>query len=67
MTPTIPAMTTTTVSAKTRTASLPNMSKCSRPARQGFAKTSGATDSIEGAWDGIVFGPYVVPLSRRVE
>ena len=59
-------MTSTTVSAKTRTAALPKINR-EQPDRRGLAKTSGATDSIEGAWDGIVFGPYVVRLSRRVE
>ena len=60
-------MTPTTSSAKTRTAALPNISKGSVPGRPGFSKTTGAALSIDGAWDGIVFGPYLVPLSRRVE
>jgi hypothetical protein len=45
---------------------LPKITKGSLPARPGFAKTS-AAQSIDGTWNGIIFGPYPVPLSRRVE
>ncbi|MEI9999957.1 MAG: hypothetical protein WDO13_12780 [Verrucomicrobiota bacterium] len=51
--------------AKTRTAALPKLGKSAT--RQDPAKNGAAIDLDDGAWAPIVFGPYLVPLTRRVE
>jgi hypothetical protein len=56
---------TTTENTKTRTAALPNLNKTGTPGRTGNAKTEAQASGH--AWSGIVFGPYLVPLTRRAE
>jgi hypothetical protein len=52
---------------KTRTAALPNVSKGLAQARQIQAKINGRTSTLGSTWAPPVFGPYLVPLTRRVE
>jgi hypothetical protein len=54
-------------SAKSRTVALPNVNKGLLQARHIQAKLNGRTSPSEGAWGPMAFGPYLVPLTRRVE
>jgi hypothetical protein len=56
-----------TPNTKSRTAALPKINKNLLNVGQGAAKTGASSETIESAWTGMVFGPYLVPLGRRVE
>jgi hypothetical protein len=60
-------MSPTTDSAKSRTVALPHVNKNILTGRQVAGKTTGAGLGADGSWNGMFFGPYLVPLSRRVE
>jgi hypothetical protein len=53
--------------ARSRTVALPNVNKGLLQARHLQAKLSGRASALEGAWGQMTFGPYLVPLSRRIE
>jgi hypothetical protein len=55
-----------TTSAKSRTVALPNINK-GLPAHPIQAKLNGRISTGDGALSPMVFGPYLVPLSRRAE
>jgi hypothetical protein len=59
-------MTPTTNSAKNRTVALPKITKNMITGQQGNAKDN-STDVTDAVWSGLVFGPYLVALSRRAE
>jgi hypothetical protein len=52
--------------AKSRTVALPNVNK-GLTDRQSSAKGLNVAAMVENVWNGVAFGPYLVPLSRRVE
>ena len=52
--------------SKSRTVALPNVNKGLMQVRQIQGKLQGRA-SNEGGWGSMVFGPYLVPLTRRVE
>ena len=56
-----------TKTAKTRTAALPVINKSFLPAREDSAKTSDMALLVDDIVNGMIFGPYLVSLSRRVE
>ena len=53
--------------AKNRTVALPNLNKGLMQARHIQAKLNGRSYAGEGAWGPMVYGPYLVPVTRRVE
>lgn len=54
-------------SAKTRTVALPNVNKGLLQPPPAQARPNGRLSVGEGGWGSMVFGPYLVPLTRRVE
>lgn len=60
-------MTPTTDSAKNRTVALPKLNPGALTGAKGTARNRDVTALVDAMWNGTVFGPYVVPLSRRVE
>ena len=52
---------------KTRTAALPKINKNLLTGGQGTGKSGATSESHDSAWNGMIFGPYLVPLTRRVE
>ena len=60
-------MTPTTKTAQTRTASLPVINKSFLPAHQDAAQTNDVAQMVDDILNGMIFGPYLVSLSRRVE
>ena len=58
---------TPSTNTKTRTAALPKIHKNLLNGVQVAAKSGSGSESSDSAWNGIVFGPYLVPLTRRVE
>jgi hypothetical protein len=58
-------MTSNTSSAKSRTVALPQFSKSALTGGKAPAKT--VDELVDAMWNGTVFGPYLVPLSRRAE
>jgi len=60
-------MTSNTSSAKNRTVALPQLNKSVLTGSKAPAKTHDVSALVDAMWNGTVFGPYLVPLSRRVE
>ena len=60
-------MTSNTSSAQSRTVALPQIAKSAMTGGKVPAKTHDVKELVDGMWNGMVFGPYLVPLSRRVE
>ncbi len=60
-------MTNTTTSAKNRTVALPTLSKSAQTDGKNAAKNPDVAALVDAMWNGAVFGPYLVPLSRRAE
>ncbi len=60
-------MTSNTSSAKNRTVALPQFTKTPLTGSKAPAKSHDVNALVDAMWNGIVFGPYLVPLSRRVE
>jgi hypothetical protein len=60
-------MTSNTASAKSRTVALPQFTKNAMPGGKTPAKSSEVNALVDAMWNGMVFGPYLVPLSRRAE
>jgi len=60
-------MRSTNNTAKTRTASLPLINKSILPARQDPAEAGDVALLVDDILNGMIFGPYLVPVSRRVE
>jgi hypothetical protein len=58
-------MTPTPGTAKSRTVALPN--KSTLTGAKGAAKNHDVAALVDAMWNGTVFGPYLVPLSRRAE
>ncbi len=60
-------MTSNTSSAKSRTVALPQINKNAATGSKTPVKGHDVNALVDGMWNGIVFGPYLVPLSRRAE
>ena len=60
-------MTANTDSAKNRTVALPNLNKSALAGSKAIAKNADVTAMVDAMWNGMVFGPYLIPLSRRAE
>jgi hypothetical protein len=60
-------MSKTNTNAKTRTASLPVINKSFLPAQQDRSESSDVALLVDDIVNGMIFGPYLVPVSRRVE
>ncbi len=60
-------MTSNTSSAKSRTVALPQFTKGGIASGKAPAKSHDVNALVDAMWNGTVFGPYLVPLSRRVE
>ena len=60
-------MTANTSSAKGRTVALPQFSKSALTGAKTPVKSQDVNALVDAMWNGTVFGPYLVPLSRRVE
>lgn len=53
--------------AKNRTVALPHVSKSAVTGGRVPAKPHDVAEIVDAMWNGTVFGPYLVPLSRRAE
>ena len=53
--------------AKNRTVALPHVTKSAVTGGRVPAKTHDVAELVDAMWNGTVFGPYLVPLSRRPE
>ncbi len=53
--------------AKNRTAALPHVGKNAVTGGRAPAKPHDVTELVDAMWNGTVFGPYLIPLSRRAE
>ena len=60
-------MTSTTASAKSRTVALPQFTKSAVTGSKTPVKGHDVNALVDAMWNGTVFGPYLVPLSRRAE
>ena len=60
-------MTSNTSSAKSRTVALPQFTKNAMTSAKTPAKSQDVNALVDAMWNGTVFGPYLVPLSRRAE
>jgi hypothetical protein len=60
-------MTSNTSSAKSRTVALPQFTKNAMTGAKTPAKSQDVNALVDAMWNGTVFGPYLVPLSRRAE
>ena len=60
-------MTSTTTSAKSRTVALPQINKGTLTGSKAPVKGHDVNALVDAMWNGMVFGPYLVPLSRRAE
>ncbi len=60
-------MTSNTSSAKSRTVALPQFNKNAMAGSKAPAKAHDVKALVDAMWNGTVFGPYLVPLSRRAE
>jgi hypothetical protein len=60
-------MTSNTSSAKSRTVALPQFSKSALTGAKTPVQSPDVNAMVEAMWNGTVFGPYLVPLSRRAE
>ncbi len=59
-------MTPSTTAPKGRT-HLPTANKSVMTGAKNCAKCHDVNELVDAMWNGMVFGPYLVPLSRRVE
>jgi len=60
-------MTSNTSSAKNRTVALPQFNKSAMTGSKTPVKSSDVNALVDAMWNGTVFGPYLVSLSRRAE
>ena len=60
-------MTSNTSSAKNRTVALPQFNKSAMTGSKAPAKAHDVNALVDAMWNGTVFGPYLVSLSRRAE
>ena len=60
-------MTSNTSSAKNRTVALPQFTKSAMTGSKTPVKSSDVNALVDAMWNGTVFGPYLVSLSRRAE
>jgi hypothetical protein len=60
-------MTSNTSSAKGRTGALPHSTKSVLSGSKAPGKAHDVNALVDAMWNGTVFGPYLVPLSRRAE
>ena len=60
-------MTSNTSSAKSRTVALPQFTKSAMTGSKAPANAHDVKELVDAMWNGTVFGPYLVPLSRRAE
>ena len=60
-------MTSNTNSAKSRTVPCRSSSTSAMPGSQAPGQGHDVNALVDAMWNGTVFGPYLVPLSRRVE
>ena len=60
-------MTSNTSSARSRTVALPQFTKSALTGCKTPCKGKDVNALVDAMWNGTVFGPYLVPLSRRVE
>ena len=60
-------MTSNTTSAKSRTVALPQFTKSAMTGSKAPATAHDVKELVDAMWNGTVFGPYLVPLSRRAE
>jgi hypothetical protein len=60
-------MTSNTSSAQSRTVALPQIAKSAMTGGKAPVKAHDVKELVDAMWNGTVFGPYLVPLSRRAE
>ncbi len=60
-------MTANTSSAKSRTAALPKFPTSALTGGKTPVKGHDVDELVDAIWNGTMFGPYLVSLSRRVE
>jgi hypothetical protein len=60
-------MTSNTTSAKSRTVALPQINKNALAGSKAPAKSHDVNALVDAMWNGTLYGPYLIPLSRRVE
>ena len=58
-------MTSNTSPAKSRVAALPHLNQSVLAGSKAPVKGHDVTALVDAMWNGTVFGPYLVPLSRR--